>query len=302
MDTLLLPARPTASFITSNTTGTSPAVSTCGRAGAVGGRWPAQPAQARSAVLVINLDHSTARLAETRRQLEQLGLPFHRIPAVDGLALSAPERSRCYDPGLNRLQFHKSLSDGEIGCYLSHLRAWQWIVDHDLDYALILEDDVACGPELIAALDCLEQLPPGWDLIKLGSFSRKPILATTSVDSFQLCRYLKPPISAFAQVVSRRAAEQLLRTRVPFGRPIDVDLQHPWETGLEVLGLEPYPVSFRPDVPSDIDRTKHRHRAASRRFACLWQRAAFLGHLWSGHLRRHGVGALAAAAFPRRHR
>ncbi len=240
-------------------------------------------------VLIINLDRSPHRLARIEAQLTALDLPFHRLAATDGHTLPETERARHYDVALNRRSYHKPLVAGEIGCYISHLRAWQWLLDCGEEHAVILEDDVVLGDNFRAALDLLPGLPPTWDLVKLGSWSRKPVLSSRSCGEFALCRYGKTPISAFAQAVSRRGAEKLLRARVPFARPVDVDLQHVWETDLEVCGLEPYPVDVAAGVASDIGVAEPRHTVRANRLAFFRQRLQFAAQQWRHNLRRHGL-------------
>jgi glycosyl transferase family 25 len=64
---------------------------------------------------------------------------FERISAVDGSQLEHNELTQFYDVDLSRQQYHSLLTLGEIGCYLSHRKVWQKIVDGQLDFALVLE-------------------------------------------------------------------------------------------------------------------------------------------------------------------
>lgn len=236
-------------------------------------------------VLVINLDRSTARLARIQSQLATLGLPFHRLPAVDGNCPPNAGGDPAYSEELNRRLYHKPLVPGEIGCYLSHLRAWQWLLEHSCKSAVILEDDITVGEDFVPALELLARIDHPWDVIKLGSLSSKPVLHSTPLGPFALRRYRKTPISAFAQAVSRQGAEKLLRTRLPFGRPVDVDLQHVWENDLSVFGLEPYPVAVRTDEQSEICRSFQRNRVRCNRLTFFRQRLQFTARQW-----RHNLG------------
>ena len=184
-------------------------------------------------------------------QLDAAGLAYERIEAVDGRELDAVEPVRGFSPELNRRSYPRLLSRGEIACYLSHLQALRRLVETGAPAAVILEDDVVLGPDFCEALAAAARSATPWDVVKLGSISRKPVRAAEPLGRYRVCRYHKVPISGFAHLVSRAGAQRLLARRVPFGRPFDVDLQHVWETGLEVVGLEPYPVTVRP-VASDI--------------------------------------------------
>lgn len=41
----------------------------------------------------------------------------------------------------NTREYHHDLTSGAVGCFLSHLHVYQYIVNHSLEYSLILEDD-----------------------------------------------------------------------------------------------------------------------------------------------------------------
>lgn len=122
-------------------------------------------------VQVINLDDSEDRLANILTLLAAAGLDFVRCPAVDGRGQTTLPG---YVPMLAWLWFGKTLSGGEVGCYLSHLRAARAFLDSGLPFGLVLEDDATPEPGFAAALDALLGVleagrAPGWRLIHLGS-------------------------------------------------------------------------------------------------------------------------------------
>lgn len=204
-------------------------------------------------VLVINLDDEPGRFRSISSQLESLGLSCRRVAAVDGSRLSKAERDAAYSPALNARTYYKELSPGEIGAYLSHIEAWSTIVDDGLEHAVILEDDAVVDtsfPELGQLLARLRD----WDYLKLtGPRGNKRIRDAVPLGArHRLVRYDKVPTGAYAQVVSRRGAQRLLASSRPFGRPVDVDLQHPWEKDIHVLGIEPAMVGHDPAFPSAI--------------------------------------------------
>ena len=55
-----------------------------------------------------------------------------------------------------------------------------------------------------------------------------------------------------ATAVSFEGAKALLKATATFGRPVDCDLQHVWETGVYGYSLLPYPVSQPDNSQSDI--------------------------------------------------
>ena len=108
-------------------------------------------------IFLINLERNPDRLAFMRRQLDERGLAFERIPAVDGKTLAAADLKRGFSPIRSFVASKKRMSEGEIGCALSHVAACRRIVAENLPCALILEDDVVLAPGFAAALDRVER-------------------------------------------------------------------------------------------------------------------------------------------------
>lgn len=207
-------------------------------------------------IFVINLASSKDRLASITAQLEAVHLNFTRISAIDGSSLSSAELNAHYQSNLNKRTYRRSLSLGEIGCYLSHRNCWQQVVDNNLAMALILEDDAALNDQLPGVLSSIEKLPIKWDIIKLcDPPKRKKYASIVGLDKkTRLCQYKKVPSRATGYVVSHNGASKLLKARSVFGRPVDDDMQYYWEFNGEVFGVEPCPISNSPlSTDSDID-------------------------------------------------
>jgi glycosyl transferase family 25 len=98
-------------------------------------------------IYVINLDRDAERLASIRANLGALGLGFERLPAVMGKDL--PDWEKLVDLAAyawrNRMDTPRA---GEVGCYLSHLKAMETFLQTDAPWCVILEDDVEVLPPL----------------------------------------------------------------------------------------------------------------------------------------------------------
>mmetsp|Transcript_14371 Transcript_14371/g.13869 ORF Transcript_14371/g.13869 Transcript_14371/m.13869 type:complete len:371 (+) Transcript_14371:147-1259(+) len=88
-------------------------------------------------MFVMNLKRSTDRWIESQKQMNAEGLTVERFDAIDGRALSEAELRNSSTRIAMFLQ-----PRGVIGCYLSHRKFWQMVVDRNLDHAIIFEDDV----------------------------------------------------------------------------------------------------------------------------------------------------------------
>jgi GR25 family glycosyltransferase involved in LPS biosynthesis len=121
-------------------------------------------------IYVLNLDRSVQRWDRVSKELEQAGLQAHRFPAVDGKLLSA-EELRNSTTALSRF----FQPPGVIGCYLSHRKFWQLVIDQQIPEAIILEDDVQLVDNFKEKLhQHLQQLnrTDSYDVILLGGIGR----------------------------------------------------------------------------------------------------------------------------------
>jgi len=221
-------------------------------------------------IYVINLDRDVERMASIRANLEALGLPFERLSAVMGK--DVPEWEKLVDMSAyawrNRLDTPRA---GEVGCYLSHLKAMETFLRTDAPWCVILEDDVevlpACG-EVLRALGEKDD----WDLVKLFNFhSGMPVKKRALAGGHRLVAHLTRTTSSAAYVVNRRAAETLLKSMRPISEQVDHALERPWETGLRVRGVRPLPVVLAPVAATTTIGYEGRHAVRT-----PWRRAVRL--------------------------
>jgi glycosyl transferase family 25 len=211
-------------------------------------------------ICLINLERSTDRLAACASQLDSYGLPFDRVEAVNGDTLDVSTINNLYN--FSDSSYHKHMTRGELGCYLSHVRAWRAIVDEQLDYAVILEDDILLQDGIQRGLEAITNIQQPWDLIKLAeSPVKRKAVHQIPVDDFSLITYNKVPSRTCAQVVSFSGAKKLLARSININRPIDIELQYWWESELNVFGLKPYVVEANRNEISEIDRNLNRNKA-----------------------------------------
>ena len=113
---------------------------------------------------VINLDRAPDRLARISGRLEELGLSWARLPAVDARAMTPEQRAALDEPAFCRKHGMTPLL-GELGCYLSHVQAMRLFLASEAEFALVLEDDVLLHDSLPAVLRGLMAHPQRWDCL-----------------------------------------------------------------------------------------------------------------------------------------
>lgn len=193
-------------------------------------------------IVYINLAKDTERRQRMERQFAALALSAQRLPAVWWADLRPDEQARHHSAALAQQQYFKPLGNGEKGCYSSHMTAWRQLLASDASALAVFEDDVRLLPALPAALDAIAQLPPAsWDMVKLYGREREKIaqqmpLADTGL---ALISYRRVPSFAAGYVISRAGAQKMLASRVPFGRPVDVDMRFWFENRVCTFGVFP---------------------------------------------------------------
>ncbi|PWE32217.1 glycosyl transferase family 25 [Maritimibacter sp. 55A14] len=196
--------------------------------------------------LVINLADNTRRMENSATALTAQGLPFERIEAVNGWQMDEAEVVQVYDAAANRRRARHPLVRPEIGCYLSHIAAWERIAEAEAAGGFVFEDDFQAGDDLAAVLGLLSQdSGSDWDMVKLFSFDRAPkCVRRRALDrAHELVIPYRVPTCLIGYGLTRDAARHLAARARPFFRPVDEDQKFFWETGLRVALVLPPPVS-----------------------------------------------------------
>ncbi len=193
---------------------------------------------------IIHLSGDRQRQPNVTRLLEVLP-DAEVMPAVNGqhaLATGGIETS----PGnLHSPPYPFALSPGEVGCFLSHRACWRKIVEDGLEYALIVEDDLAADrivwPE---ALGLIAGHAGPDSYIRIPAKNRET--AVRVIAQGTKARLFLPRViglQTVAQVVGRDAATRLLGASETIDRPVDTFVQMHWATGQQVHTILPGGVS-----------------------------------------------------------
>ena len=193
----------------------------------------------------LNLDQEAARRRSIEEQLADAGIPAECIDAVDGSKPLPPELLPYFD-------VRHVMDGGALGCYASHIKAWEQITLRSLPYALVLEDDAILPPGLGAILtDVVAALPKGWDMVHLGTVPDRAVCEIANVGHRKIVQFSRVPPGAVGYLISRTGAKKLLRAK-PRLWPIDTDTRRPWVFELEVYGVVAPPIRHNWLMPSTI--------------------------------------------------
>jgi glycosyl transferase family 25 len=122
---------------------------------------------------IINMARSRDRMDAMRDRFTVLGLPFERLPAVDGRTLSASQSEAfCRDrllvnSGDSYTQGRRAWTPSSIGCLLRHHAAWTVAAESDQPYTAIFEDDLHVSADLVPILSDTRWIPKDCSIIRL---------------------------------------------------------------------------------------------------------------------------------------
>jgi len=228
-------------------------------------KWPWEAAKPK--ILIISLKGSASRRNFMQQQCNTLQQSCTFIDAVAGHDLTPTT--------VNDVAHHAKmrLSRNEVGCFFSHKACWQKIVEDQLPFAIIVEDDVTVSKDIsyLASLYIpqLEILDPNWDVLYLGF--NHDVDFKTYFDELKAKKLPMPPViqdnmnnpkywidqmtdsplfvrprprwGLFGSVISQKGAQKLIRLLGVDGVNYPVDWQlwfqrEPREAGLRSYALK----------------------------------------------------------------
>lgn len=120
-----------------------------------------------SPAFVIHLERSTDR-GQFKKNIEEAGFTdIHIFNGVDGMDINSRVDALLL---FNSPPFDLEVSNGHIGCVLSHLKVLKHIVDNNIALATVFEDDVHFHPEWKTLCHSYYTLTPSdFDLLYIGN-------------------------------------------------------------------------------------------------------------------------------------
>lgn len=176
--------------------------------------------------VVINLPHRTDRWEAISTRLGAVGLTkLTKAPAVLGAALSDDQLTALLGPAGPRVREtprdHLALTPPAVGCFLSHLAIWKWIVACNLPRVLVMEDDAHPSPHFDGGrfARIVQSLSPDTGLVFpgcliMGGLADKP---TEGADLAHLYYFN----GTFAYMITPAACRFLLSRIMPPDRHVD---------------------------------------------------------------------------------
>lgn len=155
-------------------------------------------------IQVISLNTATERRQHCTQEFGKQRIEFTFFDAITPDLIG----STCQKLGIDLIN-NQRLSQGEKACFLSHLSLWQKMIDENLDYLAIFEDDVCLGEhaDLFLTLDWLKNFD--CDIIKLETWQELVHLKNTPfcIHERTLYQLKSTHVGACGYIISQHGAK-----------------------------------------------------------------------------------------------
>lgn len=198
----------------------------------------------RIPIVVISLKESQNRRTYIAEQFAKFGGEFRFYDA---------ERFKEYPPNYDaatRWKVHGNhLNLSEAGCYDSHYRVWEQLVQSGDEMWCILEDDVELGDNFAPTLEAIAQASIPFGVMRMcdegaeGSW----VVGTLSNGS-TVSDHRKQPFGMQGYVMHRDAARILLKHAHRMVYAVDDMLNRNWEHKVRMLSVSPATLVHRNDL------------------------------------------------------
>lgn len=233
-------------------------------------------------VYVINLPNSVDRRNSIIKELAKYNLQFELISGVYGKDIDRKSKDIFDEESyviknkfLTKSYVHGKLTDGELGCAISHLKVYKTILKNKEDGALVLEDDITLNINIVDVFNKGLEICPNAEYIncsypknglrqsifaKRHPFvveGKKFIIYRAGVPYFDWFLNRRRRVGgSYCYYISKTACEKLLQLAYPIRMESDRLLGHVAFNGLKTFLINPSPLKFD-NFQSDIGSGRH---------------------------------------------
>lgn len=149
-------------------------------------------------------------------QLRRLGLDYSWVSAIDGKTLPESSFREFSDLGFQQRISARRFLAGEVGCALSHLKAYRKMLEAGHSQAVILEDDVVLDREIKRHVEQIAMTMSASqpEIILLSPIKRYFLDGKTLIDRYQIVD-VDSARHAWGYLINARAARLLMQRNFP---------------------------------------------------------------------------------------
>ena len=176
-------------------------------------------------IVVISLPKSQNRRSKLEVELGRKNIAFEFLDAVDGKTDHHPYLQN-YNEKKFLLHCRRKAAPGELGCYVSHLLAWEKCIALN-EPIVVLEDDFELTDNFTEGLVFLEQFLDKVPFIRLEKLESGLYWPTSCKnETFRLVKQLKVGMCMTGYVITPQCARVLLDKGREIRTPVDLYLRY----------------------------------------------------------------------------
>ena len=130
-------------------------------------------------IYILAIDHTPEKVESIRTRLETIGfdndIPYEILHGHNGWTSELPADANVYknwaQPESWNDFWKMDVQPGEVGCALSHISAWNKIIEDNVSRALILEEDFIFKKSFKDLEEPSENWPYKWDYLNIGRYT-----------------------------------------------------------------------------------------------------------------------------------
>lgn len=174
-------------------------------------------------IYVINLDRSRDRLKKITKNFHDHGIHFTRFAAIEGKKLSKEQIEKNTTLAARTILSNYAI----IGCAMSHMQLWKNLLNDNVDYYIIFEDDAIINDQFKQNILEIEKNKDkiDFDILSLHCTTRSPfdkhVLNLT--DDLKIIRP-SFPLKFTSYIISKKGAGKLLLLINKINYHIDMEL------------------------------------------------------------------------------
>lgn len=136
--------------------------------------------------IIISLNSATDRRKHIKKEFNAHNVNFEFFDAL------TPDIAKLYTKKLPIKLENCDLTGGELACMMSHVSIWKKMIDENIPYLAIFEDDVYLGKDAEYLLSTIDWIKPTWNIIKIEAFTKKIFLSADVTPIALTKRHLAP--------------------------------------------------------------------------------------------------------------
>jgi glycosyl transferase family 25 len=166
-------------------------------------------------IFVVSLMDAKDRRARISKKLEELGLDFDFVDAIDGRKKLPDSLNTLVDRQTANRRLGRPIVDAELACALSHVNIYQLLIESHHRGTIILEDDAIIGDGFKKFVDNHHYLDKnlvmlGYENARVSRFYRQNVFEQYVYRKLNFPSYL-----TVGYYISRQVAGELLRECTP---------------------------------------------------------------------------------------